>query len=132
MNELKKKVSSLESENKDLKLKAQKRETKLKNQETNMAAKQMKSRDIEKLKQTLEENEVLKKKLKDFEKRPTDNDEKDIEIQLSELLAENEDLKIKINHLQQLLGKQNHYAPRYLYGNNPPTPTRSSTEGTCV
>ena len=44
-----------------------------------------------------------------------EEDGKDVEIQLSELLAENEDLKIKVMNLQKLLGKQSQFSPRYLH-----------------
>ena len=102
VSDMKKRISSLETDNRDLKVKLEKRELN----------KQMKAKDLE-IKQLNEEKEALRKKME--LDRLGEEDGKDVEIQLSELLAENEDLKIKVMNLQKLLGKQSQFSPRYLH-----------------
>ena len=100
--DMKKRISGLENDNKELKMKLEKREL----------SRQMKAKDLE-IKQLNEEKEALRKKME--LDRMGEEDGKDVEIQLSELLAENEDLKIKVMNLQKLLGKQSQFSPRYLH-----------------
>ena len=102
ISDMKKRISSLETDNRDLKVKLEKRELN----------KQMKAKDLE-IKQLNEEKEALRRKME--LDRLGEEDGKDVEIQLSELLAENEDLKIKVMNLQKLLGKQSQFSPRYLH-----------------
>ena len=105
VSDMKKRISGLETDNKDLKLKLEKREFN----------RQMKAKDNE-IKQLSEENEALRRKL-ELDKMGEEAG-KDVEIQLSELLAENEDLKIKVMNLQKLLGKQSQFSPRYLHSSS--------------
>ena len=100
--DMKKRISGLETDNKELKLKLEKREL----------SRQMKAKDLE-IKQLNEEKEALRRKME--LDRMGEEAGKDVEIQLSELLAENEDLKIKVMNLQKLLGKQSQFCPRYLH-----------------